>query len=314
MQQPGLQQTPAGWPGMPGLQAPFSQAQPQAAHQSAHGYPSHTYQVQPYPAPSVQPGQFQPSSQPQFQAQPQFQFQPQFQLQPQAQPAQYPPSYPPQYQTQTQAQVQPSPQQPQAAPVTPVSPPASPYSSGAQPGSHQGQQNPAQAQAQAVARQLIEVARTLEQLIPGYQIAQSVLLELSPAPSTQQASGHNEAIESLRDALYSHGACLGTIRRLLCGETTPAVLSNLVVAFHSLSQAHTRSRPLLERVTAVAPLSQRGSLTSLNQMLTQADSLLGQVGSTIQTLVGPHLWEAARPRTPEKATAERAAVPARSAT
>lgn len=295
MQQPGLQQTPAGWPGMPGLQSPpagqgsqfqpgsgpfrpnpfqpgqvtqpgafpFPQSLPQQQVPTpqfpSQGYPGQSYQMQPYPNP------YQPSPQPGG----------------------------PSYQTQTMYQAQAAPQ-PQAAPVPPVAfPTVSPPSQGG------GQQGP-QSQAQALSRQLVELARTLEQLIPGYQIMQSILLELTVAPSGQPITWRDETLRSLKDALYYHGATLGAIRRLLCGETTPAVLTNLAMAFQALSQVQTEARPLLERLIMVAPLPIRSAISSLTQSVTAADTLLGQAGAAIQALVGPQIWETARTRIQEK--------------
>ncbi|MFZ5825105.1 MAG: hypothetical protein ACOY94_12330 [Bacillota bacterium] len=260
---PGLQSLPQAQPQQQFSGQPFPGQQPQGQQFPSHGFPGHTYQVQPPQQAAQFPPQFQPQAQ----------------------------GFPPQYQTQYQTQAQPAPQ-PQAAPVPPVAAPATP-THGA------GQQGP-QSQAQALNRQLIDLARTLEQLIPGYQIMQSLLLDLSTSPAAQTGAALDETVHGLKDALYYHGATLGAIRRLLCGETTPAVLSSLAVAFHALSQVQTRIRPLLERLTMAAPIANRASVSGLIQSVTSADPLLAQAGSAIQALIGPQIWEAARTRVQER--------------
>jgi hypothetical protein len=179
--------------------------------------------------------------------------------------------------------------QPQGAQVPPVTFPASPYSGGP---SQQGQQAPP-SPAQMLARQLTEVARTLEQMIPGFQLVQSALLDLTAAGSPPMP-GLGEAVKGLKDALYYHGAALGAIRRLLMGETSPAVLTNLAAAVQRLGRVQSESRHLVERVTQNAPAPMRGAAVNLAQSTTAADALLGQATAAIQALVGPQVWEAAR--------------------
>ncbi|MFZ5817354.1 MAG: hypothetical protein ACOY93_18985 [Bacillota bacterium] len=215
-----------------------------------------------------------PSAQPQFQA-----------AQPPFQPG-----------FQTQVQQQPVMQQ-QAAPVAPVACPAYTPPFGAQAAGQPQQAAPTPAQ--MLARQMVDLARTLEQLIPGYQIMQSILVELQATGAAQPVAGFREAVEGLKDAVYYHGATLGTIRRILCGEMSPNVLTNLAVAFLSLGQVQTRIRPLLERLTMAAPTTVRGSIASLTQTVTASDLLLGQAGSAIQGIVGPQVWDAARSRVQE---------------
>lgn len=287
MQQPGLQQAPAGWPAMPGLQSPLASQAPQfppnpaqfppgtVPQQGAPSYPGQSYTVYP---PQAQPGA-QPGFPHQFQA-------------PQPAP-QYQPPYQGHFQPAPQQQYQPP--QAQAPGVAPVAFPSSPY--GSQPPAP-GQQPPSPAQ--MLARQLTDVARTLEQLFPGYQIVQSILLDLST--SGHPHAGIDDAARSLKDALYYHGATLGAIRRLLIGETNPAVLTGLAAAIQSLNRAQSQARPLLERLIQAGPASARGAAANAAQTLTTSDVLLGQATGAIQALVGPGAWETARSRMAETAT------------
>lgn len=248
MQQPGLQQLPAGWPGTPGLQAPLPQ-----------GYPGQSYMV---PPPGMPPG-YQPAGRP---------------------------SAP--YQAQYQAPPpQPAVQQ-QAAPVAPVASPGSPYHPNQAP-AQGAPQNPAQ----ALARQLVEIARTLEQLFPGYQAIQAILSEMATAPSGIGLPGLNEAIQGVKESLYHHGATLGFIRRLLSGETSPALLTHLSAAYHALQHVHTRTRPTVERALMSYPIAPQSPLAGLLQSAAaRTDGLINQVGAGLQAILGPHAWEAGRSR------------------
>lgn len=182
--------------------------------------------------------------------------------------------------------------QPQAALAAPAPFPAGPY--GAPPfapagATAQGQQPPNPAQ--VLTQQLVQTARALEQLFPGYQALLSLLLEASSAAPSPAL---NEAVRSVEEGLYYHGATLGAIRRILCGEATPNVLMNLAAGFHGLSRIQPRMRAAAEQVLSVMP-SVRHSLTgSLVQSVAAADGVLGTVGTAIQSLVGPQTWEMAR--------------------
>jgi len=198
------------------------------------------------------------------------------------------PQFPPQFAPQPQGQAS---VQPQAAPVAPVAFPNSPYG-GAQP---QGQPQPQQQPnpAQVMTQQLVQMAKSLEQLIPGYQALLSLLLEASgPSPSPSL----NEAVRSVEKCLYYHGATLGSIRRLLCGETSPNVLTNLAAGFHGLTQVQPRLRAAADQVTSLVPSAQRSLTANLLQSLSTADSTLAGVGTAIQNFVGPQAWEGARTR------------------
>jgi len=195
-------------------------------------------------------------------------------------------TYGPQAPVQVQAQ-------PQAAPAAPAPFPAAPFG-GAPPFAPAGM--PAQGQqppnpAQVLAQQLVQTARSLEQLFPGYQALLSLLLEAS---SAAPSPAMHDAVRSVEEGLYYHGATLGAIRRILCGEATPNVLMNLAAGFHGLSRIQPRVRAAAEQVLTLMP-SARHSLTgSLVQSVAAADGVLSTVGTSIQNLVGPQAWEAAR--------------------
>jgi len=193
-----------------------------------------------------------------------------------------------QYQLPFQA---PSALQGQTQPVAPVPFPASPY---AQPGPVQGQPAP-QSQAQMAARQLVELARTLEQLIPGYQALQAILFELSGSPGANTGA-LREALRGLKSCVYYHGAALGTIRRLLLGETSPAVLMALAAAFQALAQEHERARPGVEQALSALPPAMSGGLHSLLQGAGNPESILQRATAAVQAITGPQIWEAARGR------------------
>ncbi|MBP2019462.1 hypothetical protein J2Z79_002901 [Symbiobacterium terraclitae] len=185
----------------------------------------------------------------------------------------------------------PSQAQPQAAPVAPVPFPASPYSSG-QP---QFQAGPAAQQppnpAQMFTQQLVQTAKSLEQLFPGYQALLSLLLEAS---STAPSPALQEAVRSVEEGLYYHGATLGAIRRMLCGEATPSVLTALATGFHRMNRAQPRVRAAAEQVLSLVPSARQSVVGSLVQSVAMADGVLGQVGNSIRSLVGPQAWESAR--------------------
>lgn len=202
----------------------------------------------------------------------------------------------PQPQAPYQAQYQAPPAQPavqqQAAPVAPVPAPGTPYHPTQAP--NQGApQNPAQ----ALARQLVEIARTLEQLFPGYQAIQAILTELASAPGGLAGPALNEAIQGVKESLYQHGATLGFIRRLLSGETSPALLTHLSAAYHALQQVHTRTRPAVERALMAYPIAPQSPIAGLLQSAAaRTDGLINQVGAGLQAILGPHAWEAGRSR------------------
>lgn len=286
MQQPGLQQIPTGWPGMPGLQAPLSaqdspygltgQTTPFSLGQS----PFQTPGPSPFPSPATDAYTVYPQTYPHLQS-----------TYPATGMATPPPrqqANPLQFQGQGQYQA-PAPSQvatqPQAQGVAPVSFPSSPYGS-PQPQAQQAQPNPAQ----LIAQQLVEMAKALEQLVPGYQTLISLLHELNSAST----AGLGDAVRTAEECLYYHGAALGAIRRLLCGEATPAVLINLATAFHRLSQVQPRMLPVVDRVLSLLPSTQQGPVSSLLQTLSTAEGQLNQVSTSIQGFVGPQIWESAR--------------------
>lgn len=192
-------------------------------------------------------------------------------------PPQFMPPFPAPFPSQPQGQAS---VQPQAAPVAPVAFPQ---------GQGQQQPNPAQVMTQ----QLIQMAKSLEQLIPGYQALLSLLMEASgPSPSPSL----NEAVRSVERCLFYHGATLGSIRRLLCGETSPSVLTNLAAGYHALSQAQPRVRAAAEQVLGLVPSAQRSLTANLLHSLSTADNTLAGVGTAIQNFVGPQAWESALAR------------------
>lgn len=204
------------------------------------------------------------------------------------------------YQAQFQGQPQPA-MQGQAAPVPGVPFPSTPYG----PAQGQGQPGPqGQAQPQGPARQLVELARTLEQLIPGYQALEAILFELSASSGGRPAiAGISEAVRGLKSCLYFHGATLGTIRRMLVGETSPTVLIALAAAFQLLAQEHGRARPMVEQALGAMPPAMLGPLSPILQNVGTVDGLLQKAGAAIQALVGPQAWEAGRERASAEPTA-----------
>lgn len=204
--------------------------------------------------------------------------QPQPQPQPQAAPVAMTQAMPfilPQAQPQSQPQ-------PQAAPVQPVAFPGYNPAGGQQP----QQQNPAQAAQQAYLRQFFAIARHLEHLLPGYQ----VLLSL-----TQEAEQAVENIAGLLvDCFLYQGAALGAIRRVISGEVTNGVLTNLAVNINQLGKVHSQLRPLVDRLITSTTPERRAVVSGLSQCLTTADAMLGQALNGAQAAVGPAVWEAAR--------------------
>ena len=182
--------------------------------------------------------------------------------------------------------------QPQAALAAPVPFAAGPFGSAppfAQTGLPvQGQQpNPAQ----VLTQQLVQTARSLEQLFPGYQALLSLLLEAS---SNAPSPALNEAVRNVEEGLYYHGAALGAIRRILCGEATPNVLMNLAAGFHGLMRTQPRVRAAAEQVLSLMPSARQTLTGTLVQSIGAADGVLAAAATAIQTLVGPQAWEAAR--------------------
>lgn len=178
----------------------------------------------------------------------------------------------------------------QGAPVTPVACPAY-VPPGGQP-----QGNAAQQAQQAYARQLVSIARGLEQLIPGYQILISVLQDLTTSPRGETLSGTAPLMATLRGAAYHHFATLGAVRRFLCGEATNEMLGSMAVGLNQLIHLHNQARPQVERLVMSATPDLRAALSSLAQTVTAADSLLSQASTAVQAAVGPRLWEEARAR------------------
>jgi hypothetical protein len=221
-------------------------------------------QPQPYYPPQPQPLPYLPQGQPQMPMQQPYYPQPQVQYQP--------PTQQPYYQ----------PQQPQAAPVPPVGMPMAPQQQ-AQP---QAQMTPQQ----AFARQLINIAKLLEQSLPGYQMLASVVNDLLK----KSAPGAADVGASLRDAAFHHYAALGAIRRFLTGETTPDLLAALATATHMLTQLHSKLRPLIEPIQTSTMPDVRMVINGILQAMSGIESLLNQACNAVKEAVGPHTWESAR--------------------
>lgn len=180
--------------------------------------------------------------------------------------------------------------QQQPAPIAPVPNPAlaAPVT--------QGQQNGQQSPQQAFGRQLVGVARNLEQMIPSYQLMIAGLEDLHNARTSPAHAGAPALIESLKEATFHHFATLGAIRRFLCGEASSEVVLALAVGLHRLMKVHSQARPQIERVMLNTMGDARSPLSSLGQALTAADSQLSQASNTIQSHLNPQIWEVARAR------------------
>lgn len=172
----------------------------------------------------------------------------------------------------------------QAAPVMPVSCPA--YT----PAANTGTQTTPQ---QAASRQVIQIARTMEQSIPGYQIMVSILEGLQESPRAAELTGLLPLLTTVSELIYHQYAGLGAIRRFLCGEATAAVATSLAKQVRKLSQLHTQLRPQFERVSMAAAPELRSTITGLSQILGAGESLLGQTTTAVQAFTGPQIWEAA---------------------
>lgn len=220
-------------------------------------------------APAMPPG-FQPQAMPGFQPQA---MPPGFQAQ----------AMPPGFQAQAmppgfQAQAMPPGAQPHAIPA--VSPVACPTYT--PPGGVTGAQ-PAHA---AAMRQMMGIARTLEQAIPGYQIMLSVLHQVAGTPRGQALTGLDPLLETLKEITVHHHAALGAIRRFLCGEATAEVTAAMARHVARLGQVHQQLRPQLERLGVAAQPELRPSLTGLTPLLTMVDSLAAQSLQAVQAAVG----------------------------
>ena len=220
---------------------------------------------------------------------------------PQFPPGPIPGQQPPQYMTGQQAvpaQQVPLYPQPQtgAAPVPGVAYP------GAVGGSPQGAQP--QSPQQAMARQLMGVARGLEQIIPGYQLLVSVFQDALVSPRAHGLAGVQPLLEQLKEAIYHHFVTLGAVRRFLMGEVTPDILASLATGVNYLNAIHSRTKPLFEQVLTSASPELRAPLSQLAQTLTAAEGLLLQTTAAVRTLVGPQIWDACKDRVSGLATVE----------
>jgi hypothetical protein len=209
---------------------------------------------------------------------------------------------PPQYLTGQQAvpaQQVPMYPQPQtgAAPVPGVA-----YPSQVGGGGPQGAQP--QSPQQAMARQLMGVARGLEQIIPGYQLLVSVFQDALVSPRAHGLAGVQPLLEQLKEAIYHHFVTLGAVRRFLMGEVTPDILASLATGVNYLNAIHSRTKPLFEQVLASASPELRAPLGNLAQTLTAAEGLLIQTTQAVRTLVGPQIWDACKDRAAGVATVE----------
>lgn len=178
---------------------------------------------------------------------------------------------------------------PQAAPVAPVA-----YVPGAGQPAGAGAQTPQQQQQQAFRAQVVAVARSLEQVIPGYQLLVSFLNDAAASPGAQPLAGAETLRDALKEAIFLHFATLGTIRRILIGETTAEVAASLATGVNQLIRLHTQARPIFDQILAAAPAEVRAALANLTQSITTADTQLNQAGTATQALVGQQIWDAAR--------------------
>jgi hypothetical protein len=274
-------------------QAPYAPAPQQA-------YPQPAYPQQAYPQPS-QPMPFAQSYAQPIPGQP-------MPAPPFGQP--FPQAAPP------QAYGQPYPQGPapgqggQPAPIAPV--PAPSYT---QPVTQNQQPNPQQAAREQSMRQAVSLARTLEQVIPAYQLAISILQEALAGPKAASMTGAQAMLDAVKDAVCYHFSTLGAIRRFLCGEATPEVITGLAVAVNHLSRVHSQLRPQADRLIVSVPPELRGSLASLSQGLGAADTQVQQAVSSVQANVSAQVWETAKARVlaatvPTAAATAPAAAPA----
>jgi hypothetical protein len=182
-------------------------------------------------------------------------------------------------------------QTPQAAPVPPVTcPPYLPPGVATQGPQAVGQPMPGQQTPwqQQMSGQLVNVARLLEQSIPGYQLLAAVFADLMAGPRAQAVAGGPQILTLLRDLTFAHYLALGTIRRYLCGETTADVLAALGRHTQELGRLHTQLRPLYERAIMNAQPDLRPVLSGLGQSLTATESLLQESTNAIQAVVGSY--------------------------
>lgn len=215
------------------------------------------------------------------------QFSPGFLEQPGLMPAQFgtTPAFP--------AQAGPGPTQagPTAAPVQPVSYPTYIPPTGIPTGIPTQQQMTPQ---QAWTQRMVSIARLLEQGIPGWQLVASAVDEITSAPGASAMPGRDALVGSIKDAVFHRDAALGTIRRFVCGEASPALLAALAYSVNRLARVQSQIRPLFERWVMNTAIEQRTPLSNLAQQLITADYLLGQAVTAVQSTVGPQIWETAR--------------------
>jgi hypothetical protein len=183
---------------------------------------------------------------------------------------------------------------PAMQPTAQTYPPPVPPPSGAPPVTQSQSLSPQQSAQQAHVRRAVGIARNLEQIIPGYQLAISLVEELLQRPKGQAVAGAQKLHATLQDAAFYHFATLGAIRRFLCGESTPEVIGALAVAINHLSQIHTLLRPQVAQLSAGAPPEMRSALANLPQALSTADAPLQQAMSAVQENVSAQVWETAR--------------------
>lgn len=168
-------------------------------------------------------------------------------------------------------------------------PPAAPVFPVANPSHTAPQSDPAQQQSPqpAYARHLVAVARTLEQVIPSYQLLISTLQNL---PKEQQTSAQTLE-DSLKEAAFHHFASLGAIRRLLMGEAAPDLMLGLSLALNRLVRIHSGARPLMDQLIGSVPPTAQRTLAAHYQA---AEAQLSQAAAAVQAVIPPQVWEAAR--------------------
>jgi hypothetical protein len=164
--------------------------------------------------------------------------------------------------------------------------------------------SPQQTAQQAHVRQAVGIARHLEQILPGYQLAISLVEELGQNPKAETLTSAHTLRDTLQDAAFYHFATLGALRRFLCGESTPEVISALAVAINHLAKLHSVLRSQAEQLVAAAPAEMRSALANLTQAFGTADGPLQQAVSAVHANVSAQVWEAARARALAKAASE----------
>lgn len=143
-----------------------------------------------------------------------------------------------------------------------------------------------------IALQAMGTFATLQNMGPTVEVLHSLVTDLTASPDTRDIPGMWAFRHAVDHLVLGRTTGMGALRRILCGDA--GALTSLGVAGHVMATARSLLGPQLERLIMEADLNHRPALEHLGAGLASLEPFIAHITRSIQSVVGPELWEATK--------------------